>query len=129
MTVPPLTIGIEEEYLLLDPSTGVPVAASAEVRGIARRRAADAHADVAAGPDRARRALTAVGRGGLRFRELADRPLLAVAGLRAAARLHRCRRLRRPRRGGARDRCARRSGPAVLAGAPLAAVPDRRGAG
>ncbi len=40
MTVPPLTIGIEEEYLLLDPTTGVPVAASAEVRGIARRDAA-----------------------------------------------------------------------------------------
>src|SRR3978361_1550388 len=36
MTVPPLTIGIEEEYLLLDPTTGVPVAASAEVRRIAR---------------------------------------------------------------------------------------------
>jgi carboxylate-amine ligase len=38
MTVPPLTIGIEEEYLLLDPETGVPVAASARVRRIAARR-------------------------------------------------------------------------------------------
>lgn len=38
MTVPPLTIGIEEEYFLLDPETGVPVAASERVRRIAAGR-------------------------------------------------------------------------------------------